>query len=146
MAEDLDPTSVAAALQVSIGVFTRQLRRLPVDGDLTFPELLALSRLDQVGSATTSDLARSEQITSQSMGATVAALQQRGLLERSPDPSDGRQMLLSMTADGKRALRGRRDARTEQMAKVLVERFNRAELKALMGAAPLIEKLGKGLS
>jgi DNA-binding MarR family transcriptional regulator len=145
MENDLNPAAVAAALQVSIGVFTRQLRYLPVGDELTFSELLALSRLDQIGSATTSDLARAEQITSQAMGATLAVLEDRGLVERRPDPSDGRRILMSMTTSGKRALRGRRDARTEQMAKVLVERFTRAELKALMNAAPLIERLGEGL-
>lgn len=126
-------------------MFTRQLRHLPVDGDLTFSELLALSRLDQIGPATTSDLARAEQITSQAMGATLAALEARGLVDRHPDPGDGRRVLVSMTNDGRRALRSRRDARTGQMAKALVERFTRSELSALMTAAPLIERLGKGL-
>lgn len=126
-------------------MFTRQLRHLPVDGDLTFSELLALSRLDQTGPATTSDLARAEQITSQAMGATLAALEARGLVDRHPDPGDGRRVLVSMTKDGRRALRNRRDARTGQMAKALVERFTRSELSALMTAAPLIERLGEGL-
>ena len=145
MADDLTPTAVADVLQVSIGVFTRQLRQAPVDGGLTFSELLALSRLERVGSATTSDLARAEQITPQAMGSTLAALEERGLVERHADPADGRRVRMSMTKAGKKALRNRRDARSEQMARVLANRFTRAEMKALIVAAPLIERLGEGL-
>jgi DNA-binding MarR family transcriptional regulator len=145
MVDDLNATAVADALQVSIGVFTRQLRQAPVDGGLTFSELLALSRLERAGSATTSDLARGEQITPQAMGSTLAALEERGLVERHADPSDGRRVLMSMTKAGKQALQGRRHARSEQMARVLANRFTGAEMKALMVAAPLIERLGEGL-
>lgn len=145
MPDELDPSTVATAVQVSVGVFTRQLRHLPIGGELSFPELLALSRLDQLGSVTTSDLARAEQITPQAMGATLAALEERGLVERRPDPGDGRRLLMSMTKAGDRALRSRRDARTEQIARVLANKFTRAEMKALMAAAPLIERLGNGL-
>lgn len=72
-------------------------------------------------------------------------LEERGLVERRPDPADGRRMLLSMTESGNRALRARRDARTEQMGRVLANTFTRAEMKALMVAAPLIERLGESL-
>jgi DNA-binding MarR family transcriptional regulator len=145
MPDDIDPSKVAAVVQESIGLFTRQLRQAPVTGELTFSELLALSRLERIGSATASDLARAEQITPQAMGATLAGLEERGLVERRPDARDGRRMLLSMTEAGERALRARRDARTEQMARVLANTFTRAEMKALMAAAPLIERLGESL-
>jgi DNA-binding MarR family transcriptional regulator len=147
MLDDEEARKVAAAVQLGIGFFTRQLRQAPVEeGGLTFSELLALSRLDRVRSATTSALARAEQITPQAMGATVAALEERGLVERRPDDRDGRRVLVSMTEAGGHALEERRDARTEQMARVLANRFTRAELKALMTAAPLLERLGEGLS
>lgn len=145
MPDDMDPAKVAAAVQESIGLFTRQLRQAPVGGELTFSELLALSRLERIGPATASDLARAEQITPQAMGATLAGLEDRGLVERRHDPGDGRRMLLSMTEAGERALRARRDARTEQMARVLANTFTRAEMQALMVAAPLIERLGESL-
>src|SRR5579875_1278447 len=116
MVEDEEARKVAAAIQVGIGFFTRQLRQAPVeDGGLTFSELLALSRLDRVGSATTSALARAEQITPQAMGTTIAALEERGLIERRPDDRDARRVLVSMTDAGRAALDGRRDARTDQM-------------------------------
>src|ERR1700685_3587597 len=85
-----DPGAVAAALRVSIGLLVRRLRPAKAEGGLTMPETSALSRLDRGGPATSSALARQEQISPQSMGATLAALEARGLVERRPDPADGR--------------------------------------------------------
>src|ERR1700685_226586 len=104
MGDDLC-VDTASALQVSVGLFVRRLRQSPLQGELTLPEISALSRLERTGSATTSDLARAEQITPQAMGATLAALEGRGLVERRPDPSDGRRMAMSVTTAGLQALR-----------------------------------------
>ncbi|MCZ4095218.1 MarR family transcriptional regulator [Streptomyces sp. So13.3] len=145
MVNDLDVSAVGSALQMSLGLLVRRLRQ-PVQGELTLPEVSALSRLERAGSATTSDLARVEQITPQAMGVTLAGLEERDLVERRPDPSDGRRVVMSMTKAGQRSLRDRRSARSEQLAKALVAGgFTRAELKTLMAAAPLIERLGESL-
>lgn len=147
MIEERSAQSVADSLQAAIGLFTRQLRQAPLSaGGLTFSELLALSRLERMGSATTSALARAEQITPQAMGATVAALEGRGLVRRRPDTGDARSHLISMTRSGRAALARRRGERTEQMARVLTNRFTEDELDLLRAAAPLLERLGHGLS
>jgi DNA-binding MarR family transcriptional regulator len=145
MVEDLDVSTVAAALQLSIGLFVRRLRQSSVQADLSLPEISALSRLERAGSATTSDLARVDQITPQAMGATLAALEERGLVERRPDPSDGRRVTMSVTTAGQQALRNKRSARTEQLAKALAGGFTQAEVATLRAAAPLIERLGESL-
>jgi DNA-binding MarR family transcriptional regulator len=136
---------VAAALQLSVGLLRRQLRQAPVDGELTLPETAALARLERGGPTTASALAKLEQISPQSMGATLGALEERGLLERSSDPEDGRRVVLSITDVGLEALRLRRNARAEQLARGLSAGFTRAELKQLMVAAPLIERLAHNL-
>jgi DNA-binding MarR family transcriptional regulator len=136
---------VAGALQVSISLLRRRLRQVPVEGDLTAPETSALARLDRGGPATSAALARLEQISPQSMGATLGALEARGLVERHPDPGDGRQSIISLTEAGLRVLRNRRSARTEQLAKALSAGFTRPELEQLMAAAPLIERLAQSL-
>ena len=145
MDRDAEVTQVAGALQVSIGLLRRQLRQTQADGELTVPETAALARLDRGGPATASALARLEQISPQSMGATLAGLESRGLVERRPDPADGRRVFLSVTAAGLRVLRNRRSARTEQLARALSAGFSRAELRQLMAAAPLIERLAQSL-
>jgi DNA-binding MarR family transcriptional regulator len=143
MGEEPDPVEIAAALYVSIGLFLRRLRRAPVQGELTPPEISALERLDRAGSATPSRLARAEQITPQAMGVTLGGLVERGLVERHPDPEDGRRAVMSLTEAGRRFVHNKRSARTEQLAKALHDGFTRQELEVLMAAAPLIERLGK---
>jgi DNA-binding MarR family transcriptional regulator len=145
MSQDPDVNDVAGALQVSISLLRRRLRQAPVEGDLTAPETSALARLDRGGPATSAALARLEQISPQSMGATLGALEVRGLVERRPDPGDGRQAIISLTEAGLRVLRNRRSARTEQLAKALSAGFTRPELEQLMAAAPLIERLAQSI-
>ena len=145
MTEDLDVNAVASALRVGIGLLVRRLRQSPVQGELSLSEISALSRLERAGSATTSELARAEQITPQAMGATLAALEGRGLVERRPDPTDGRRVAMSVTAAGEQALRDKRSAQTELLAKTLASGFTQAEIDTLRAAAPLIERLGESL-
>jgi DNA-binding MarR family transcriptional regulator len=145
MADELDVRDVAAALRVSMGLLLRRLRQVGVPGELTVPETSALARLDRNGPATSSELARVEQISPQSMGATLSALEARGLLTRDPDARDGRRILLSVTDAGRQLLRDKRDARTEHLARALAAGFTREELGQLMAAAPLLERLAQGI-
>ncbi len=75
MSQDPDVGQVAAALRVSVGLLLRRLRQVRVEGELSLPESSALARLDRGGPATPSALAKLEQISPQSMGATLAALE-----------------------------------------------------------------------
>ena len=143
MAQDAD--EVAAALRIAVGMLFRKLRQLPSGGELTPAETSALSRLDRGGPATSSDLAKLDRISPQSMGATLAVLEQRGLIERRGDPGDGRRVVLSITPDGRQVVNDRRSARTEQIARALRGGFTLAELDQLHGAAPLLERLAEKL-
>jgi len=140
MVVDRQSEEVARALLLCVGLLRRRLRQAPVEGALTFPETAALGRLDRGGPAAAADLARKEQISPQSMGATLAELEMRGLVKRQPDPADGRRILLSISATGRRELNRRRNARVEQLAAGL-EDFTEDELRQLAAAAPLIERL-----
>ena len=136
---------VAAALQMSIGLCIRQLRRLDAEGDLTWPETSALKRLDQSGPISVTELAKAEQISVQSIGTTLGPLEARGLVERRSDPSDGRRSVLSITNAGMRALEDKHHGRAEHLARVLSTEFSPAELRQLIVAAPLIERLAQSL-
>jgi DNA-binding MarR family transcriptional regulator len=140
-----DVHEVARALRVSIGLLLRRLRQAPADGELTLPESSALMRLDRGGPATSSALARLEQISPQSMGATLSALEARGLVERRPDPADGRRVVMSLSEAGLQALRNKRNARVEQLARALSSGFTDSELQQLMAAAPLLERLAQSI-
>jgi DNA-binding MarR family transcriptional regulator len=91
------------------------------------------------------ELAKAEQISVQSMGTTLRALEARGLVERHSHPSDGRRSVLSITKSGTRMLGDKHTARAEQLARALSTGFSPAELRQLMVAAPLIERLAQSL-
>jgi DNA-binding MarR family transcriptional regulator len=143
MSNDLDVSEVAGALRVSLGLLFRRLRQLKAEGELTLPESSALTRLDRSGPTTSGALARLEQISPQSMGATLAALEGRGLVDRQPDPMDGRRAVISVTDAGREVLRSRRNESTKRLARALAAGFTQDEVHQLMVAAPLIERLAQ---
>jgi DNA-binding MarR family transcriptional regulator len=145
MSHDVDVTEVAGALRVSVGLLVRRLRQVKAQGEVTLPESSALARLDRGGPTTSGALARLEQISPQSMGATLATLEARGLVERQPDPQDGRRAVISVTDAGRQVMRDRRTESTERLAAALSATFTRAELRQLMAAAPLLERLAQAV-
>ena len=142
---DQEAREVAAALYLSVGLFKRRLRQVPAEGELSLPESSALRRLERGGPATVTALARAEQISVQSMGATLQTLEARCLIERHPDPADGRRSVMSVTEAGLVALSDKRNARIAQLARVLAAEFTPAELGQLMAAVPLIERLAENI-
>ena len=145
MADDPDVNEIAEALRESVGLLLRRLRQVPGSGELTLPESAALTRLDRGGPTTASALARLERISPQSIGATLAGLEARGLVERRRDPQDGRRVVLSVTDAGHKTMRSRRNARTEQLARALSAGFTHEELDQLSAAAPLLERLAQSI-
>jgi DNA-binding MarR family transcriptional regulator len=136
---------IAHVLISSIGLVVRSARRVKSEGEVSLPELSALTRLERGGPATSAALAKFEQISPQSMGATLGALEARGLIERRPDPQDGRQSVISLSDAGQQLVRNGRTKRTELMAQVLAANFTAAELERLLAAAPLLERLARYL-
>jgi DNA-binding MarR family transcriptional regulator len=139
---DVDKT--ASAVFVIVGLLHRRLRDVPVPGDLTFSAIAALARLARRGPATAADLARQEQISPQSMGATLTGLESYGLVARGADLRDGRRVVLSVTDAGVRALTTRREEGVEQLVGAL-SMFTETELRRLLAAAKLIERLADSL-
>jgi DNA-binding MarR family transcriptional regulator len=140
-----EATEVAAALYLSVGLFKRRLRQTPVEGELSLPESSALRRLERGGPATVTALAKAEQISVQSMGATLHTLEARRMIDRRPDPADGRRSVMSVTEAGLVALNDKRNARIAQLARVLAAEFTPAERGQLMAALPLIERLAENI-
>jgi DNA-binding MarR family transcriptional regulator len=134
---------LAGALRVSVGMLVRRLKQTEPSEDLTMPETSALSRLDRGGPMTSSELARQDRVSPQSMGVTVSALEQRGLIARDRDPEDGRRIMLSLTEAGRQVVHMRRDARTEQIARALRDTFSPDERAQLRAIVPLVERLAE---
>lgn len=143
--EASDVLEIAARLRLSVSLLVRRLRLVQPAGELTLGEIAALVRLERGGPSTAAALAKKETISPQSMGATLAGLEDRGLVARRPDPADGRRVILSLAAAGHEALRDRRNARSEQLARALSTGFSDAELDCLKAAGPLLERLAQSL-
>jgi DNA-binding MarR family transcriptional regulator len=144
MPNQLGVESVAETLLFSLSLLIRRIRQTRDDA-LTMPETSALGLLDREGATTVTALSKTERISAQSIGATLAGLEARGLVRRSPDPDDGRQTVIAITRAGREMLRHRKSARSQQLAKCLSENFTRAEIDRLLTAAPLLARLARCL-
>jgi len=129
-------------LSLAIGQLLRRLRAESNPDQLTWSQTVALSRLERAGPMTTADLARAESVKPQSMGATLTALEEAGLVGRQPHPTDGRQVLFSLTGKGVEA-RTARGAAKRVWLRDAVARLDPEERQGLAAAAALIRRLGE---
>ena len=129
-------------LSVAIGQLLRRLRAESNPDGLTWSQTVALSRLEKAGSMTTADLARAESVKPQSMGATLAELEREGLVERQPHPTDGRQVLFTLTDEGVEARR-KRSAAKQKWLLTAMAKLDSGEQQTLISAAALIKSLAE---
>ncbi len=85
--DNLDVDDLAAALYHGLGLVVRRLKQLHAPEELSWPQRAALARLDRGGPSSAATLARAEQVSSQAMGVTLAALEARGLVHPQPRSS-----------------------------------------------------------
>ena len=138
---DFDPTGAAEALAVLVPKLRRRLREHGTLGDLTPSQVAVLLRIERDGPATAARLAQAESMRPQSMGAIVAALQDLGFLESSPDPDDGRQTILSLTAACKKRIKANRAARRDWLSELIRTKLSAAEQKQLAQSIELLQRL-----
>lgn len=132
--------AVVAELTQAIGQLIRRLRAEANPGALNLSQTGVLARLEESGGMTTADLARAESMKPQSMGTILTGLEQDGLVQRRPHPTDGRQVLFSLTAEGVEARRKRSAAKQEWLLAALAK-LDAAEQQTLIDAAALIKRL-----
>jgi DNA-binding MarR family transcriptional regulator len=145
IAEAVSESAVLAAREVRT-LLSRLRRRLKETYDtegLTPSQTSVLSRLSKDGPASTSDLAAAEGVRHQSMAATLAVLDERGLIARQPDPADGRRQLVSANATAHAFLADKRRAGEEWLARSLQDRFSEQERQQLIAALALLDRLSR---
>jgi DNA-binding MarR family transcriptional regulator len=103
-----------------------------------------LVHLHKSGPSTVADLARLEHVTPQSMGTTVASLEEAGLVARAADPTDGRRWNARLTEAGKQVLLQGRAARQAWLSRAIEERLDEGEQRRLAEAVALLHKVVDG--
>ncbi|GAA4584105.1 MarR family transcriptional regulator [Actinocorallia cavernae] len=139
----LSPSAVEASREVRavISRLRRRILKASEAEDITLGQASVLARLADKGGVTASELATAEGVRHQSMTAMVAALVALGLVERAPDPDDGRRLLIELTAAGRRRVEKGRQARTEWLADRLQERCTEEERRNVIAAMAVLERL-----
>jgi len=136
------PESAIIDLTQAIGLLVRRVRAATASHELSLAEAAVLGRLALGGPATTAGLARAEAVKPQSMGTTIAALAERGLVERRPHPTDGRQLLVGLTAEGAAMRERRRDAKHTWLARAIAE-LDPHDQATLFAAGEIIKRLAE---
>jgi DNA-binding MarR family transcriptional regulator len=142
-ATKISESAVRAArdLRVVVSRVRRKLKEISDARELTPSQTSVLSRLDKDGAASASDLAAAERVRPQSMAATLAVLDERGLIQRRADPHDGRRQLISLSAAGREFIDDSRQAREEWLTRALQDRYTEAERHTLIEALTLLDRL-----
>jgi DNA-binding MarR family transcriptional regulator len=126
----------------AIGLFVRRVRAASATHGLSMSQAFVLGRLDKEGPATTADLARAEGVKPQSMGTTVASLEELGLVQRKPHPTDGRQVYIALTAKGAEMRKSIGDAKQTWLTQA-ISQLDERERETLFAAGKIIERLAK---
>ncbi len=130
-------------LMQAIGVLIKRVRAESGTDAMSWSQSSAMARLEQNGPTTTAELARAEMVKPQSMGTLLAELEQEGLVQRQPHPTDGRQILFSLTDQGEEARRKRHAAKIAWLTTAM-NQFDADERRTLVDAIALIKRLGEG--
>ncbi len=136
----VDSGPLASELRVVLG---QLIRRLRAEHRFSLSQGSVLGRLDREGPQSTSELATAERVRPQSMAQTVAELEAQGLIERRPDPADGRRALIELTDAGRAELREDRGRREGWLAEAIEESFSEEERETLEEAVRLMARLAE---
>ena len=136
----LDTAALAHDLRLAVMRFSRRLRSQRVDTSVTLTHLAALSTLKRHGPMSPGELATHERVQPPSMTRVVVALEARGLVTRTPHPTDGRQVVIELTPEAHALLDAEAQAREAWLSERL-ERLTPQERQVMHEAATIMDKL-----
>ncbi|MFD0884634.1 MarR family winged helix-turn-helix transcriptional regulator [Streptosporangium algeriense] len=133
---------LASALRVSLARLNRRLRRQAGGHSLTPTQVATLVAVERHSGITPGELAEHEKVQPPSMTRVIAVLEERGLVSRTPHPSDRRQVSVSVTERGSALLKEERRRKEAWLTQRLKE-LSPEERAVLRQAAPILEKLSR---
>jgi DNA-binding MarR family transcriptional regulator len=131
----------AVDLRILVGQLRRRLREQGATVDFTPSQIAVLAHLDRFGPSTVSEIAAAQGVRPQSMGATVAVLEEAGCVAGSPDPKDGRRTILAMTDFARNWIDATRSAKEDWLVRTIEARFTPDEQEQLVAAIALLGRL-----
>jgi DNA-binding MarR family transcriptional regulator len=141
-AKDTSLTDSAAKLRMAIVRTSRRLRQEAASetAGLTPTSVAALATIDRHGPLTPSEVARIERVKRPTVTRTLGCLEREGLIERTPDPADGRSALVAVNAAGRERLRRLRGRKNAYLARRMRD-LPAADVETLERAAEILDRM-----
>src|SRR5215467_3752097 len=138
---DTTVSDTASSLRNSIVRTARVLRQDAAgESGLSPTQTAVLATINREGPLTPSELAEIERVKRPTMTRTLACLEREGLIERTPDPADGRSSLVALNDAGHEALAVQRRRKSAYLARRL-RKLEPDEVETLARAAELLERI-----
>jgi DNA-binding MarR family transcriptional regulator len=131
---------IASLLHDRFARLSRQMRHIELPDGMTPERLSALMVVEKYGPISVTSLAERELVRPATMSRMVSALVNEGLARRHDDKDDGRGVLITVTAKGRRCYRKANETRLELLRRALGE-LDRDQLTAMQGLAAALERL-----
>ena len=131
---------LAGALSLVIVRMARRLRLRRENEVVSLTQLSALNTLYHEGAMSPGALAAAERVKPPSMTRVIASLAELGLVERSAHPTDGRQVVVSLSEAGADIVQADRSAREEWLREHLAD-FTPDQRAILRQATDLLSAL-----
>ncbi|MHA4851622.1 Rv0880 family HTH-type transcriptional regulator [Rhodococcus sp. MSC1_016] len=132
-----DTRALASDLSLAVVRLTRHLRGRRVDAQVSLTQLSALATLARDGAMTPGNLAAREKVQPPSMTRVIASLVDLGLVERAAHPTDGRQIIVTLSDAGHALIADETHAREAWMNERL-SGLEEDQLKTLRDAVGII--------
>ena len=142
-AEWIPAEELARTLRDALTRLNRRIRQARPVGDLTTSQLSVLTSLQLAGALTPRELADIERVQPPTMTKIVGKLEDRGLVARTPHPTDRRQVILAPTEAGRTVYAQFERARNEWLAGEL-GRLSPADRETLDRAAGILQQVARG--
>lgn len=138
---DTSLTDTASHLRDAIVRTSRALRQeAAAETGLSPSAIAALATINRSGPLTPSELAEIERVKRPSMTRTLAGLEREGLIERTPDPADGRSFVVAVNDAGRERMARQRRRKSAYLARRL-HKLDPDEVETLARAAELLERI-----
>jgi DNA-binding MarR family transcriptional regulator len=138
---DTDLSDTASQLRNAIVRTSRALRQDAAgESGLSPTQTAVLASINRSGPLTPSELAEIERVKRPTMTRTLACLEREGLIERAPDPADGRSSLVAVNDAGRERLARLRRRKSAYLARRL-RKLEPEEVETLARAAALLDRM-----